>query len=76
MSSESDCKDGIFKAKTIGDGGYFYSYLVLKRLCMMVAYVVQPDNIHYKWEYRGGCYTDGDIIVYEKAVAGTDYKFD
>lgn len=42
----------------------------------MVAFKVLPKTSSYYWEYRGGCYGSGDIGVYEKAVPGTDYKFD
>ena len=42
----------------------------------MVAFKVHPKSSSYYWEYRGGCYGSGDIGVYEKAIPGTDYKFD
>ena len=42
----------------------------------MVAFKVHPKTSSYYWEYRGGCYGSGDIGVYEKAIPGTDYKFD
>jgi hypothetical protein len=42
----------------------------------MVAYTEYPETASYGWEYRGGCYKDGGIGVYEKAVTGTDYLFD
>ena len=42
----------------------------------MVAFKVHPKTSSYYWEYRGGCYSSGDIGVYEKAIPGTDYKFD
>lgn len=42
----------------------------------MVAFKVHPKTSSYYWEYRGGCYGSGDIGVYEKAVPGTEYKFD
>jgi hypothetical protein len=42
----------------------------------MVAYTEYPETASYGWEYRGGCYKDGGIGVYEKAVPGTDYLFE
>lgn len=42
----------------------------------MVAYTEHPETASYSWEYRGGCYKEGSIAVYEKAVPGTDYLFD
>jgi hypothetical protein len=42
----------------------------------MVAYTEHPETASYTWEYRGGCYTGGDIAIYEKAVPGTDYFFE
>ena len=42
----------------------------------MVAFKIHPKTNSYYWEYRGGCYSDGDIGIYEKAAPGTDYKFD
>ena len=42
----------------------------------MIAYTENPETSSYSWEYRGGCYANGDIGVYEKAVSGTDYLFD
>ena len=42
----------------------------------MVAYTEHPETASYTWEYRGGCYQEGSIAVYEKAVPGTDYLFD
>ena len=42
----------------------------------MVAYTEHPETASYTWEYRGGCFKDGQIAVYDKAVPGTDYLFD
>ncbi len=42
----------------------------------MVAYREHPETASYTWEYRGGCYGNGEIAVYEKAVPGEEYKFD
>jgi hypothetical protein len=43
----------------------------------MVAFKEHPETASYTWEYRGGCYGQGsDIAVYEKAVAGEEYRFD
>ena len=43
---------------------------------MLVTFKVHPKTSSYYWEYRGGCYSGGEIGVYEKATPGTDYKFD
>lgn len=50
--------------------------MVLKRLCLMVAYKENPDTASYTWEYKGGCYGNGEIAAYEKAVVGEEYTFD
>lgn len=42
----------------------------------MVAYTEHPETASYSWDYRGGCFKDGAIGVYEKAVPGQDYMFD
>lgn len=33
----------------------------------MIAYKEHPETASYTWEYRGGCYGDGKIAVYELA---------
>jgi hypothetical protein len=42
----------------------------------MVAYKEHPETASYTWEYRGGCYTGGNIAVYGKATVGEEYRFD
>lgn len=42
----------------------------------MVAYKEHPETASYTWEYRGGCYDDGAIAVYERANPGEEYHFD
>ena len=42
----------------------------------MTAYTEHPETASYTWEYRGGCYSGGEIAVYEKAVPGQEYFFD
>jgi hypothetical protein len=42
----------------------------------MVAYTEHPETASYSWEYRGGCFKDGAIAVYERATPGHDYLFD
>jgi hypothetical protein len=42
----------------------------------MIAYKEHPETASYTWEYRGGCYANGEIAVFEKAVSGEEYKFD
>ena len=43
---------------------------------MLVAYTEHADTASYSWEYRGGCYANGEIGVYEKATVGENYLFD
>lgn len=50
--------------------------MVLKRICLMIAYKEYPETASYTWEYRGGCYGSGSIAVYERAVLGQEYHFD
>ena len=78
VSSESSCssKGGAYRAKAYGDGGRCYSYNVLERICIMVAYTEHPETASYTWEYRGGCYQNGEIAVYKPASVGYDYLFD
>jgi hypothetical protein len=69
--------DGIFiKNGGNKESGKCFTYQVLQRICLMVAFKVYPKTSSYYWEYRGGCYSGGEIGVYEKASIGTDYKFD
>jgi hypothetical protein len=42
----------------------------------MIAFKVHPKTSSYYWEYRGGCYSGGEIGIYEKATPGTEYRFD
>ncbi len=49
--------------------------MVVKRVCLMIAFKLHPETASYAWEYRGGCYGSGDIAVYEKAIPGTVYHF-
>ena len=78
VESESECssKDGIYIPYVKKDGGKCYTYLILKRICLMVAFKVHPKTSSYSWEYRGGCYGTGEIGVYEKATLGSEYRFD
>lgn len=78
VSSESQCtsEGGVYRANANGYGGKCYTYMILKRICLMVAYTPHPETASYTWEYRGGCYHNGDIAIYEKAVPGENYFFD
>ena len=42
----------------------------------MVAFKDYPQTSSYSWEYRGCCYGNGEIGIYEKGLPGTQYKFD
>jgi hypothetical protein len=50
--------------------------MILKRICLMVAFKDYPQTSSYSWEYRGGCYGSGEIGIYEKGIPGTQYSFD
>lgn len=76
VDSESQCSDGLYYATANGQGGKCYTYMILKRICLMVAFKDYPQTSSYAWEYRGGCYGSGEIGVYEKGVPGTTYMFD
>jgi hypothetical protein len=41
----------------------------------MIAYQEHPETASYTWQYRGGCYENGEIAVYEKAKNGEEYTF-
>lgn len=41
----------------------------------MIAFKEHPRTSSYSWDYRGGCYEDGDIGVYEKGSVGEEYRF-
>jgi hypothetical protein len=82
VASESECssKGGIFRGKKVKKGedtgaGKCYVYMVVKRVCLMIAFKLHPETASYAWEYRGGCYGSGEIAVYEKAVPGQVYRF-
>ena len=77
-STDSDCNNnnGLFYANGNNQGGKCYTYQILKRICLMIAFKVNPQTASYYWEYRGGCYGTGEIGVYEKGVPGQEYKFD
>jgi len=68
--------DGLFVKNGNKESGKCYTYQVLQRICLMIAFKVHPKTSSYYWEYRGGCYSGGEIGVYEKATPGTDYRFD
>lgn len=67
---------GVFRPYLNKDGGQCYTYTIVKRICLMVAYREHPETASYTWEYRGGCYEGGSIAVYEQAVPGEEYRFD
>jgi hypothetical protein len=82
VASEGECssKGGVFRGKRSAKGqepgaGKCYTYMVVKRICLMVAFKLHPESASYAWEYRGGCYGNGQIAVYEKAIPGTIYHF-
>lgn len=50
--------------------------MIVKRICLMVAYTEHPETASYTWEYRGGCYEGGNIAVYERANPGEEYNFE
>jgi len=77
-SSESACtsQGGVYRLKAFGEGGRCYIYKIIQRICLMVAYTEHPETASYTWEYRGGCYQNGDVAHYENAVPGTDYFFE
>jgi hypothetical protein len=68
--------DGLYVSNTKRDGGKCYTYQVLKRICLLIAFRENPKTSSFYWEYRGGCYTNGEIGVYEKATPGNEYRFD
>jgi hypothetical protein len=74
--SECDSKGGVYQATYHGSGGKCYTYEILKRVCLKVKYVEYPDDNYVSWEYTGGCYTNEDLGVYEKAVKGEVYLFE
>lgn len=78
VESESECShnDGIFVPSGKGSGGRCFTYMVLKRVCLMIAFKEHPKTSSYFWEYRGGCYGSGDIGVYEKGSLGSLYRFE
>lgn len=42
VDSESQCGDGLFFASANGQGGKCYTYMILKRICLMVAFKDYP----------------------------------
>ena len=78
VNTESECSynGGIYVPSMRASGGKCYTYMVAKRVCLMIAYKEHPETASYTWEYRGGCYDDGEIAVYEKAIPGEEYHFD
>lgn len=78
VSGESECssKGGVYRKYMQREGGKCYTYWVLERICLLIAYVEHAETASYSWEYKGGCYANGDIGVYQKASSGTDYLFD
>ncbi len=74
MSSDSGCH-GIFTNYNKRDGGRCYTYEILVRMCMLIAFKEYPETASYGWQYNGGCYQDGAIGVYEKAEIGRTYDF-
>lgn len=75
VSSESQCDDydGFFIKSPAKEGGKCYVYDRLLKVCLMVAFKVNPKTSSYYWEYRGGCYSNGEIGVYERAKPGHKY---
>ena len=77
VGSESECTSmsGVYKENLNQNGGKCYTYKIVKRICLMVAFKQHPETASYAWEYRGGCYQDGKIAVYELATPGQEYNF-
>jgi len=52
-----------------------YAYDILDSICMMI-----DDDMDeygdYFWHFVSGCYTDGSVARYKKAVPGETYHFD
>ncbi len=74
MSSDSGCK-GVYVPYMGRDGGRCYTYDVLQRMCLLIAYREHPETASYSWEYVGGCYKGGEVAVYEPAELGKTYDF-
>ena len=51
-----------------------YTYDVVSKLCLLVAYTEHPETASYSWEYVGGCF-DGEYASYVRAVIGQEYDF-
>jgi hypothetical protein len=77
-TTESACssKGGVYIAYKHWSGGRCYTYTVLTHLCFIIGFTEHIDSASYSWDYRSGCYSDGEIGVYETAKVGEEYKFE
>lgn len=73
---ESGISGGIWEESTFIPPGQCYSYQVLDRVCLLIAYKEIPENATYTWEYKGGCFENDEVALYKQALKGNVYKFD
>ena len=74
---ESECGEGATFIKRSDDApGRCFKYEVAVAICVEIAYVEHPDTASYTWDYVGGCFPNGEYVLYQTAVIGDTYTFD
>lgn len=51
-----------------------YSYQYLSGLCILVKYTENYDKNQAVWEFKGGCFENGEIAHYSQAEIGKSYS--
>ncbi len=44
-------------------------------MCLVIAFREHPETASYSWDFTGGCYSGGEIAIYEHATFGETYEF-
>lgn len=67
---------GVYKPGPDDTKGKCYTYDVLTAICIEIGLTVDYDKAEEVWEYKGGCYTNDQVGLYERATPGKVYEFD
>ena len=55
--------------------GVCYSYDILKSVCFKIGYLLNYKTAEGQWQFRDGCYENGQYLKYERATPSKIYDF-
>ena len=68
---DSVCSMGIF----VDSINTCFKYKIMKQACILVRFERDVDKNSYSWVYTGGCYANGEPILYEEAYPNENHNF-